>query len=58
MKRHHKIENIGFVGSDLLITIDGEGKRFPLNEVSSILENASEEERFSFEISPSGYGIH
>ncbi|UCF85412.1 MAG: DUF2442 domain-containing protein, partial [Desulfobacteraceae bacterium] len=52
------IENIKFEGSDFLITIDGEKKRFPLNEVSSILENATDEERYSFEISPSGYGIH
>ena len=58
MKKHHKIENIRFKGNELLITIDGGEKRFPLNDVSSILENASDEERYSFEISPSGYGIH
>ena len=58
MKKHHKIENIEFEGSNLLITIDGEEKRFPLNEVSSILANASDEERNTFEITPSGYGIH
>ena len=58
MKKHHKIENVKFEGSNLLITIDGQEKRFPLNEVSSILENASDEKRYSFEISPSGYGIH
>ena len=58
MKKHHKIENIKFEGSNLLITIDGVEKRFLLNEVSSILENASDEERSSFEISPSGYGIN
>lgn len=58
MKKHHKIENIKFESGNLLITIDGQDKRFPLKEVSSILENASEEERNSFDISPSGYGIH
>jgi hypothetical protein len=58
MKKYHKIENIKFEGSTLLLTIDGQEKMFPLNEVSPILENASDEERYSFEISPSGYGIH
>jgi len=51
MKRHHEIENIRFEGGNLLITIDGREKSFPLDQVSSILENASDNERVSFEIS-------
>ncbi len=58
MKTHHKIENIRFEDGNLLIIIDGQEKSFPLNEVSSILESASDEDRYSFEISPAGYGIH
>ena len=58
MKKHHEIGNIRFEGGCLLITIDGRKKSFPLNQVSPVLENASDDERCSFEISPSGYGIH
>ncbi len=58
MKKHHKIENIKFESGNLSITIDGQDKMFVLKEISSILENASDEERNSYDISPSGYGIH
>jgi len=58
MKKFHDISNLKFEAGFLLITIDGEPKRFQLKEVSPALEKASEEERNNFEISPSGYGIH
>ena len=58
MKKHHEIQNIRFEDNDLLINIDGREERFPLHTVSSILEKASNEQRQSFEVSPSGYGIH
>jgi hypothetical protein len=57
MKRQYDVENVRFEGENLFLTIDGEEKKFHLNEVSSLLESASEEERNTFEISPSGYGI-
>jgi hypothetical protein len=58
MNKYHKIENIKFEGGDLLIKIDGQDRRFPLNIVSSNLKDASHEELNSFEVSPSGYGIY
>ena len=58
MTNHHNISGLKFEGDSLLITIDGEKKRFQLNEISPVLAEASEEERCVFEISPSGYGIH
>ncbi len=58
MKKYHNISNLKFEDGFLVITIDGEPKRFQLKEISPVLENASEEERNNFEISPSGYGIH
>ena len=58
MKKFHDISDLKFEDGFLVITIDGEAKRFQLKEVSSALEKASEEERSNFEISPSGYGIH
>ena len=58
MKKLHDISDLKFEDGFLVITIDGEPKRFQLKEVSPVLEKASEEERSNFEISPSGYGIH
>jgi len=58
MKKFHDISDVKFEDGFLVITIDGEPKRFQLEEVSPVLEKASEEERNNFAISPSGYGIH
>ena len=58
MKKYHDISGLKFEDSFLVITIDGESKKYPLKKISPALEKASEEERNNFEISPSGYGIH
>jgi len=58
MKKFHKIENFNFDGEFLVLNIDGDEKRFELKEISPALMNASEIERNTYEISPSGYGIH
>jgi hypothetical protein len=58
MKKNHNIKNIRFEGKNLLLNIDGEERRFPLHKISSLLAKATEKERNTFEISPSGYGIH
>jgi hypothetical protein len=58
MNKYHDIEEIKFHGDFLEATIDGTTKRFQLKNISSLLEMASERERNTFEISPSGYGIH
>ncbi|MCF8128227.1 MAG: DUF2442 domain-containing protein [Deltaproteobacteria bacterium] len=58
MKKHHDIRDVHFEGDVLVITIDGKTNRFPLGAVSPLLLKASARERQSFEISPSGYGIH
>ena len=58
MKKHHDICDVLFEGDVLIITIDGQESRFALGTVSPLLLEASEKERYSFEISPSGYGIH
>ena len=42
----------------MILTIDGREKALQVSEISPILQNASEEEKTLFEISPSGYGIH
>ena len=58
MKKYHDISDLQFDDGFLVITIDGEPKRFQLKKISPVLEKASEEERNNFEIFPSGYGIH
>ncbi len=42
----------------MIFTINGEEKKVKLKDISDILAGASEVEKNTFEISPSGYGIH
>ncbi len=58
MKKYHDISSLKFEDCFLVITIDGEPKKFALKKISLALEKASEQERNNFKISPSGYGIH
>jgi hypothetical protein len=58
MKMNHNIKNLRFEGDNLLLTIDGEEKSFSLHIISSVLDKATDREKNTFEISPSGYGIH
>jgi hypothetical protein len=58
MKSCHDVKNLHFSGEYMILTVDGEEKRIRLNDISSVLGRASEKEKSTFEISPSGYGIH
>ncbi|MBI5410133.1 MAG: DUF2442 domain-containing protein [Nitrospirae bacterium] len=58
MPRCHEILGLHFEGDLLVMTIDGEERRFSVAGVSPVLARATEKERNAFEISPSGYGIH
>ncbi len=58
MTKYHDVRDIRFKGKKFVATIDGEEWSFELREISRALLNASEEERNSHEISPSGYGLH
>ena len=58
MKAYHEIRNLYFSGEYMVLTIDGMEKKLRVKDVSSALEGASEEQRNTFEVSPSGYGIH
>ncbi len=58
MKPYHDIKDLRFSGEYMILTIDGDEKKFRIKEVSSSLEAASQNERNTYEISPSGYGIH
>lgn len=58
MKKYHEIKNLHFSGDYLILTIDGDEKKYKIKELSFLLEQASENERKTYEIAPSGYGIH
>ena len=58
MKAYHDITNLHFSGEYMVLTIDGDEKKFRIKEISPALDRASQEERHAFEVSPSGYGIH
>ncbi len=58
MKKNHQVTEVHFEGDFMTLTIDGKKKTFKLNDISPALQNASEQEKNLFEISPSGCGIH
>ena len=58
MKKHHQVTRLHFDGDCMVLTIDGREKTFRVSEISLALQNASDEKKNLFEISPSGYGIH
>ncbi|MCA1793804.1 MAG: DUF2442 domain-containing protein [Desulfobacteraceae bacterium] len=58
MKLYHNIKHVRFAGNHLILDIDGQDHAFELKKISPTLLHASETERTTFEISPSGYGIH
>jgi hypothetical protein len=58
MNKYHDIRGIKFHEDFLEATIDGTTQKFQLKNISPLLAKASEIEKKTFEISPSGYGIH
>ncbi|MBI4640140.1 MAG: DUF2442 domain-containing protein [Candidatus Tectomicrobia bacterium] len=58
MNTYHQVTGLHFEGDVMILTIDGQEKRFHMSEISPALHRASEQERNIFEISSSGYGIH
>lgn len=58
MKPYHDIKNLHFNGEYMILTIDGQEKKIKIKNISSSLVHATENERNTYEISPSGYGIH
>ena len=58
MKPYHQVTGLHFEGNMMILTINGQPKRFQVSEISPALQHASEQDRNLFEISPSGYGIY
>jgi len=57
MKAYHDIKDLHFSGEYMMLTIDGDERKFRIKEISNELERAYKNERDVYEISPSGYGI-
>jgi len=58
MSKCHQIEGLRFENEEMILIVDDQERRFKLSEISTALKNASEGERNTYRISPSGYGIH
>jgi len=57
MTRFHDIGEVSFDSEKMTIQIDGVEHVFAFGKISSSLAKATEAERATFEVSPSGYGI-
>lgn len=58
MKKIHDIQGITFTGEEMILNVDDGEYRFCLADVSKPLAEATATERETYELSPSGYGIH
>jgi len=58
MNKHHEIRDVRIEKGVFSANIDGDDIQRNLKDLSKLLESATEEEQNTFEISPSGYGIH
>ena len=58
VNKYHKVENVRIENGYISLVVDGTHILRKLEETSSLLPNAKEDEMQVFEISPSGYGIH
>ncbi len=58
MPKFHDIQRLAFEGQTMVLEVDGRSYRLAVAEASPRLASASEAQRRSFRISPSGYGIH
>ena len=58
MKEHHEVKSVIIEKGTLTAIIDGSNIQRNLKDISDLLEAATVEEQNTFQISPSGYGIH
>ena len=58
MDKQYSISSLDFVGEWVILSVDGQTYRIPINQASKRLAQATDIERKMHRISPSGYGIH
>ncbi|NUN23853.1 MAG: DUF2442 domain-containing protein [Candidatus Jettenia caeni] len=58
MQKFHAVKDVILSDTEMFLTIDEKQYSFKLSDISSKLQNATQQERNTFTISTSGYGIH
>lgn len=58
MRAYHTVEQVRISDDTLFLEVDGKPLQWRLSDLSPRLMHASAAEKASFEVSPSGYGIH
>jgi hypothetical protein len=58
MNKIREIHSLIFENGRMKLTVDGQQCKFDLSQVSTKLADAGKTERETYQISPSGYGIH
>jgi len=58
MSEYHEVKSVKIENGTLTAIIDGSNIQRNLKDISDVLETATVEEQNTFQISPSGYGIH
>ena len=58
MDKAHDIQEVAFVGTTMLLHVDGKKYEIDVAEWSRRLAAATQEQRERFEVSPAGYGLH
>ncbi len=56
--RAHNVQKVVFVGTLMLLKVDGKEYEIDIAKQSKRLAMATQENKERFEISPAGYGIH
>ena len=58
MHKAHDVESVAFVGTMMVLQVDGNEYRIDITRQSARLARATPDQRNRFEVSPAGYGIH
>ena len=58
MDKAHDIQKVEFIGTTMLLQVDGKKYEIEISEWSERLAMATQDQREQFEVSPAGYGLH
>jgi len=58
MDKAHDVQKVTFIGTTMLLHVDGEKYEIDTAKLSPRLATATQDQRERFQVSPSGYGLH
>ena len=58
MNKAHEVQSVTFSGATMILRVDGKRYRIDIKKQSERLARATRRQRETFQISPTGYGIH